>query len=142
MPFLQSPFNETEARFSPDGHWGACVSNETGSNEVYVTRFPGPAGKWPISSAGGSYPRWRVMDASSTTSLVTARWSLCVNGQGSEFAVEGEHRLFATHINAGGRSPYDVSPDGQRFLVNTVVEAVAPSPITLVVNWAAALQAK
>ena len=143
VPFLQSPFNETEARFSPDGHWVAYVSNETGSNEVYVTRFPGPAGKWPISSAGGSYPRWRgdgreLYYLARDGTMVAVR----VNGQGSEFAVEGEHRLFATHINAGGRSPYDVSPDGQRFLVNTVVEAVAPSPITLVVNWAAALQAK
>ena len=66
--------------------------------------------------------------------------SVPVNGQGPEFAVDTEHRLFSTHATTSGRSPYDVSADGQRFLINTVVEAVAPSPITLVVNWAAALR--
>jgi len=143
LPFLQSPFNETEARFSPDGRWVAYVSNETGSNEVYVTRFPGPSGKWPISSAGGSYPRWRgdgreLYYLARDGTMVAVR----VNGQGAEFAVEGERRLFATHVATAGRSPYDVAADGQRFLVNTIVEAVAPSPITLVVNWSAALQAR
>ena len=143
VPFLQSPFNETEARFSPDGRWVAYVSNETGSNEVYVTRFPGPSGKWPISSAGGSYPRWRgdgreLYYLARDGTMVAVR----VNGQGTDFAVEGERRLFATRVNTAGRSPYDVSADGQRFLVNTIVEAVAPSPITLVVNWGAALTAR
>ncbi|MEQ1911146.1 MAG: hypothetical protein ABMA15_20165, partial [Vicinamibacterales bacterium] len=141
VPFLQSPFNETEARFSPDGRWVAYVSNETGSNEVYVTRFPGPSGKRPISTAGGSYPRWRedgreLFYLSRDGTMV----SVPVNGHGPEFVVETEHRLFSTHASTSGRSPYDVSADGQRFLVNAVVEAVAPSPITLVVNWAAALR--
>ena len=141
VPYLQSPFNESEARFSPDGRLVAYVSNETGSSEVYVTRFPGPSGKWPISTAGGTYPRWR---ADGRELFYLARDGMLVavpvNEQGTELVVGSERRLFATHASALGRSGYDASADGQRFLVNTVVEAAAPSPITLVVNWVAALR--
>ncbi len=142
-PFLQSPFNETEARFSPDGRWVAYVSNETGSSEVYVTGFPGPSGKWPVSTAGGNYPRWR---ADGRELFYTTRdgriLAVEVNGQGAEFVVRDERPLFGTHATTTGRYAYDVSADGQRFLVNTVVETAAPSPITLVVNWTSALRAR
>ncbi|MBI2186875.1 MAG: PD40 domain-containing protein [Acidobacteria bacterium] len=69
--FFQTPFTEAFGRFSPDGHWIAYVSNESGRNDVYVAPFPGPggapaaatastmAGKWQISTAGGAWPRWR-----------------------------------------------------------------------------------
>lgn len=141
VPFLQSPFSETEGRFSPDGRWVAYVSNETGSTEVYVTRFPGPGGKRRVSTAGGNYPRFRsdgneLFYVSRDGKLM----AVSVNGQGQEFVVNTERALFTMHGPASGRYPYDVSLDGQRFLVNTVVEAAIPSPITLVVNWAAALR--
>jgi Tol biopolymer transport system component len=140
MPFLQTPFNETDARFSPDGHWVAYVSNETGSTEVYVTRFPGPTGKWPISSNGGNYPRWRadgreLYFIGRDGQLMAAQ----VSGARDDFSVGDVRPLFDLHPNLSGRYPYDVSKDGQRVLVNTIVEAAAPSPITLVVNWASAL---
>jgi Tol biopolymer transport system component len=140
VPFLQTPFNETDARFSPDGHWVAYVSNETGSTEVYVTRFPGPTGKWPISSNGGNYPRWRadgreLYFIGRDGQLMAAQ----VSGARDDFSVGDVRPLFDLHPNLSGRYPYDVSKDGQRVLVNTIVEAAAPSPITLVVNWASAL---
>jgi len=56
--FLNSRFSETEPMFSPDGRWLAYVSNESGRDEVYVRPFPGPDGKWQISTGGGSDPRW------------------------------------------------------------------------------------
>jgi Tol biopolymer transport system component len=140
-PFLQTPFNETYGRFSPDGRWVAYVSNETGSSELYVTHFPGPKGKWPISTDGGNYPRWR---ADGRELFYVARdgtlMAAAVNGQGQEFEVGGVRPLFGLRTNAGGRYPYDVSADGQRFLVNTIVETTTQPPITLVVNWASALR--
>jgi hypothetical protein len=108
---------------------------------LYVTHFPGPKGKWPISTDGGNYPRWR---ADGRELYYIARdgklMAAAVNGQGQEFEVSGVRPLFEVRTNAGGRYPFDVSADGQRFLVNTIIEATAQPPITLVVNWASALR--
>jgi Tol biopolymer transport system component len=57
-PFVNSPSSEMEPAFSPDGRWLAYQSNESGSYEVYVRPFPGPGGKWPISTGGGVFPEW------------------------------------------------------------------------------------
>lgn len=57
-PFLQTKFNEAEAKFSPDGRWVAYSSDESGRPEVYVQPFPGPGGKWQISTDGGGAPEW------------------------------------------------------------------------------------
>jgi Tol biopolymer transport system component len=59
FPFLQTPFDENNARFSPDGKWVAYASSESGRPEIYVAPFPGPGGKRQISTAGGLHPRWR-----------------------------------------------------------------------------------
>ena len=56
--FLNSPFSEREPMFSPDGRWLAYHSNKSGRTEVYVHPFPGPGGKWQISTGGGVYPTW------------------------------------------------------------------------------------
>ena len=56
--FLGTPYHEFGSSFSPDGRWLAYMSNESGSHEVYVRPFPGPGGRWRISSAGGAYPLW------------------------------------------------------------------------------------
>ncbi len=55
---MQSTFSQSNAQFSPDGHWVAYTSNESGRLEVYVQPFPGPGGKWMISTEGGTYPLW------------------------------------------------------------------------------------
>ena len=57
-PFLVTPFQENNASFSPDGNWLAYESTESGREEVYVRSFPGPGGKWQISTSGGRAPRW------------------------------------------------------------------------------------
>jgi len=137
FPFRETQFDETFGRFSPDGRWIAYSSNESGRNEVYVTRFPGPRGKSQVSAAGGTQPRWRrdgkeIFYLDPDNRMVSA----AVNGAGSAFEVGAVRSLFATRAGGPG-SVYDVSPDGQRFLVNTLVEEAAPAPITLVVNWPA-----
>jgi Tol biopolymer transport system component len=58
QPFLRTPFNESVPRFSPDGRWLAYISNESGRFEVYVQPYPGPGGKWQISTEGGMEPVW------------------------------------------------------------------------------------
>src|SRR5207245_9168171 len=57
--FLQTPFNETHPTLSPDGRWMAYTSDESGRNEVYVQPFPGPGGKWQVSTGGGETAKWR-----------------------------------------------------------------------------------
>jgi hypothetical protein len=61
IPFLQTDFSELQGQMSPDGHWMAYSSDESGSQEVYVRPFPAAEGKWRISTAGGIQPRWRAM---------------------------------------------------------------------------------
>src|SRR2546426_5106346 len=56
---LQTPFNEIWPKFSPDGRWIAYQSDESGQYEIYVTPFQGSGGRWRVTVAGGTYPRWR-----------------------------------------------------------------------------------
>jgi eukaryotic-like serine/threonine-protein kinase len=136
-PFLQSRFNESTARFSPDGRWVAYMSGESGQPQVYVTSFPQPGGHWQISTRGGGWPRWRRDGAeiffrdSSNTILAAA-----VHADGSTFSVGDITPLFKL-MPAGSRSFLDVASDG-RFVVNaapSVVDTDQRRPMTVVVNW-------
>ena len=142
FPFLQTPFNEVPGVFSPDGRWIAYVSNESGRPEVYVAPFPGPGGKWMVSTAGGGNPRWRS-DGKEIFYLAGGQQMMAaaVNGAGSSFQVGAVQPLFAIRP-VGPRSFYDVSADGQRFLAITGPDQrpAAIPPITVVVNWTAALK--
>jgi Tol biopolymer transport system component len=140
FPFLQTPFFESQARFSPDGRWVAFVSNESRRSEVYVTPFPGPGAKWPISTAGGQQPRWRrdgreIFYVAGGSRLMAAT----INAQGASVKVGAAEPLFTIRPRAGLGAVYDVAPDGQRFLVNALVD-VPEAPVTLVVNWMAGLK--
>ena len=140
FPFIQTSFCECVAEFSPDGRWIAFVSDESGRNEVYVVPFPGPGGKWQVSTAGGNWPRWRrdgreLYYGGPPNQLMVA----AVESTGSAFRVNTVRPLFTMRAQLNQGSMYDVAPDGQRFLINTVVEQ-AVQPITLVVNWPALLK--
>jgi Tol biopolymer transport system component len=141
VPFLKTQFNEFSGRFSPDGRWVAYRSNESGMYEIYVAPFPGPGGKRQISTAGGNWPRWRrdgteIFFLSPDNKLMAA----AVNGKGPSFEVGAVKPLFDTHEWPGTRYPYDVTADGQHFLVNTVPGQASSAPITIVVNWTAGLK--
>jgi Tol biopolymer transport system component len=140
FPFMLTSFSEFVAAFSPDSRWVAYASDESGRNEVYVAPFPGPGGKWQVSTAGGNWPRWRrdgreIFYMAPDNRLMVAT----VDGQGSGFQISAVRALFETRARINQRAMYDVTPDGQRFLINTVVEQ-AVQPITLVVNWPALLK--
>ena len=128
-------------KFSPDGRWIAYASGESGRNEVYVAPFPGPGGKWLVSTAGGTWPRWR-RDGTEIfyLALDNQLMAATVNGKGSSFEVGAVKPLFQTHALNAARYPYDVSTDGQRFLVNTAPVQTTAAPITVVLNWTAGLK--
>ena len=140
VPFLQTPFAETRGQLSPDGRWVLYVSDESGQQqEVYVTPFPGPGGKSQVSTTGGSWARWRrdgseIFYLSPDNRLMVA----AVNGRGPNFEVGAVKPLFDLRAVTGGYR-YDVSADGERFLINTSTVQATAAPITVVVNWTAGL---
>ena len=140
-PFVNTQFGENFGQFSPDGRWVAYMSSESGRNEIYVAPFPGPGGKWQISTAGGELPRWRrdgaeIFYFAPDGGLMAAT----VNGKGSSFEVGAVKPLFQARPVIGQRYPYAVSADGQRFLINTLPEQSASAPITVVLHWIAGLK--
>ncbi len=143
FPFLKTPFDERDGQFSPDGKWIAYQSNESGRFEIYVQPFPGPGGKFQISSNGGAQPRWNkngkeIFYVSLDSKMMAAPVKLASDGLTLETGTPTV--LFPARI-AGGPLPgvqkqqYAVSSDGQRFLVNLAADEGAASPITLIYNW-------
>jgi hypothetical protein len=138
FPFLHGEFHEVNAQFSPDGRWIAYASDESGRSEIYVTPFMGSSGKRQISTGGGRMPKWRrneIFYLALDNKLMVSE----VNVKGETIEVGATRPLF--EIRPGGLgNVYDVTTDGQRFLVNTAVEQQITSPITLVLNWTADLK--
>jgi Tol biopolymer transport system component len=136
-PFLATEFDERCGQFSPDGRWVAYQSNESGRSEIYVRGFPQTSGQWPISVAGGKQPRWR-RDGREIYYVAPDNKLMAVEVKPSGAAIEvGSPRGLFT-VKLGGfvdfSRDYDVTPDGKRFLVNSLIEGAA-TPITLVLNW-------
>jgi hypothetical protein len=136
-PYAASPFNETQADISADGRWIAYASDESGQPEVYVDSFPLPGHRARVTTGGGAEPRW----GAGTTEVFFRRGrelhvaSLSLEGATPE--ATGTARLF----DAGGDiRAYDVTPDGQRFLLNVPAPSSKPEPIAIVINWRSLLQ--
>jgi len=137
FPVLQTPFEETSPRFSPDGKFIAYASDESGRREVYVQTFPAGGGKWQVSTSGGSDPRWRA--------------------DGRELFYRSDRRLMAVPVSAGasfeagtpvalfdtksGAHVFAVDPSGQRFLILAPLGKSAP-PMTVMLDWTAGLPKK
>ena len=129
-------------QLSPDSRWIASSSGDSGRPEVYVSAFPKPQGRRQVSSAGGTFPRWR-RDGKELffLSLQNQLMSAPVAMVAGRIEVGVPQPLFT--IQPSGRSvgyPYDVTADGQRFLVNVGVEPVEPTTVTLLTNWPALLR--
>jgi serine/threonine protein kinase len=143
-PWLATPSNERFAKFSPDGRWVAYESDESGRYEIYVGPFPGPGGKRQISAGGGELPRWRadgkeILYAAPNGKLMAAEVS--IKGAGIEVGTITPLGVPVT-LNRLNYYSYDVSADGQRFLVAVPVEQKSAAPLTLVQNWTALLKKK
>ena len=137
IAFLRTRFHDYLGLFSPDGRWIAYQSNESGRYEIYVTSFPDRTDKWRISADGGSFPRWRrdgreIFFIGADNRLMAAD----VDPRGASFTVGAVTSLFET--KARGNWAYDVTTDGQRFLVNTFEETDS-MVVNVTVNWRALL---
>jgi Tol biopolymer transport system component len=135
----QSPYDEPEGQFSPDGKWVAFVSNESGRAEVFVQSFPKATSRTQVSTSGGTQVRWSS-DGKEIFYIAPdgKMMAVSIDLGGSSPAVKLPAPLFQTYLATGtnviGNKPqYAVSRDG-RFLLNTAVESVSP-PIAVFVNW-------
>ena len=136
-PFLRTPFNETVPKFSPNGRYVAYSSNESGQYEVYVRPFPEGGRKTTLSRRGGQQPRW----SRDGTELFYVEGSTLVAVSvptGPTFSAGSMTRLFEhPSLTRSFYPQYDVSPDGQRFVLVGTVEAEdhKPPSIHVVQNW-------
>ena len=129
-PFVNTRFDETDARFSPDGRWVAYVSNDSGGPEVYVRPFEHSAERLQISSGGGASPRWS-RGGSELIYLSGDARLMAVAVSGNDKLTRGASTaLFKLGANDGG---YEVWPDGQRFLVQR--GEGPPAVVTVMMNW-------
>ena len=141
VKFLGAPSDQMHGNFSPDGHFVAYDSNESGRFQVYVQTFPLSDRKWQVSTDGGYEPRWRA-DGREIYYLSEERKLMAVSvGTAPAFGVPKV--LFQTRVPEGvtsRRTHYVPNRDGQRFLINTQTGDLLPNPITVVLNWQAELR--
>ena len=137
QPVLQTLFNEGRACFSPDGHWIAYQSNESGRGEVYVISFHGVPGKWQVSTRGGGDPCWSP-DGHELYYLTPDQVLMTVPVTATPTFQPGTpQELFRVRVETGTRrNVYCVAPDNQRFLFQLPVGETS-TPITAVLNWRA-----
>jgi len=146
IPLQQTPFNEVDAAISPDGRWLAYTSDESERYEIYITAFPDGGRRWQISSGGGTRPEWNprgnelfFLDPDDV--LMSATMSM----EGDSMIIDGLQPLFPIEVRyylpnePGG---YAVGPDGERFLVNRVVESGTTAPLALIVGWPEELESR
>jgi len=151
FPVLRSSFDEIEGQISPDGRWLAYVSNESGRYETYIRTFPEAGGQWPVSTSGGTQPRWRpdgkeLFYVAPDAKLMAVPIRVAADAHGLDVGVPVA--LFQTHLAVGGNIPsagfqahaqYAVASDG-RFLMNVQAEDAVTTPIAIVQNWPAVLR--
>jgi Tol biopolymer transport system component len=140
--FLTSAGSETNGQISPDGKWVTYASDESGNWEIYVTSFPGAAGKWQVSRGGGEEPRWRG-DGKEIFYIAPSGMLMAVPVNGASiFATGTPAPLFQIHgraaISSSDVFTYDVAKDGKRFLVNRYVKPEHVPPLTILLNAAGA----
>jgi eukaryotic-like serine/threonine-protein kinase len=137
QPFLQTSASEVDASFSPDGHWLAYASNESGRYEVYVQPFPASGGKWQISTEGGREPIWSRNGREIFYRTGDKMMAVDVAIQPAFQAAIARVLFQGPYEPTTSVSPnYDVSTDGQRFLmVQPSDQQPAVTEFNVVLNW-------
>ena len=144
-PFLRTPADESAPRFSPDGHWLTYVSNESGGFEIYVQPYPGPGGKWQISTNGGTEPVWNPNGHELFYRNGDKMMAVDISSQSGISAGKPRMLFEGSYLPTTVAQPnYDISPDGQRFLMVKPAEQgqEAPTQINVVLNWFEELKQK
>jgi eukaryotic-like serine/threonine-protein kinase len=144
QPYLQTPLNQSFARFSPDAKWVAYSSDESGRYEVYAQTFPQPGQRVQLSTAGGSSPVWNqngteLFYASADGELMAV--SLRVGAGAIEASTPRALFKFSRNIPVGGTTLYDATADGQHFLEIADADEL-PQQLNVIVNWPALLKKK
>jgi eukaryotic-like serine/threonine-protein kinase len=137
VPLLRTRFNEVQGQVSPDGRWLSFASNESGTLEVYVQPFPASGARWQISTNGGAQPAWRS-DGKELFYLSGDRKLVAVEvNAGSSFEPGARKVLFQTRVSGlvNARNHYAVTKDGQRFLINALVQDATSQPYNVMLNW-------
>jgi len=150
FPFLRTDFNEDNGRFSPDARWIAYVSDESGHREIYVRPFSpdsngtasGAGGKWLISNAGGTNPRWRGDGRELYYIAPDGKLMAVEVTTNPVFRVGVPKVLFQAPplVSYLSFSQWDVTADGKRFLLPAPTAQSAQVPFTVVLNWQAGLK--
>jgi serine/threonine protein kinase len=141
FPVVTTNFAEITPSFSPDGKWLAYANNETGRPEVYIQPFPSGAGRWQVTTAGGSRPNWRKDSKELFLfSLDQEVMAVDVNQSGASLQLGTPHALLKATTVSGASGPYTVSADGKKFVMNTVLPQSISEPLTLITNWPADLK--
>jgi Tol biopolymer transport system component len=152
-PISRSKFGEGSAKFSPDGRWIAYSSTESGRPEIYVQPFPGLGPKIQISNAGGTDPVWRRMGGELYYREGNKMMAVSVVTSGLELKASAPKKLFegvyyqgtgaSCEMGGPAAANYDVTPDGQRFLmVRDNADGGFNTRAVVVLNWAEELKAK
>ena len=149
--FVETQYDERGAIFSPDGHWIAYVSNKSGQDEIYARPYPGPGGEVTISVGGGQEPVWapsgRELFYRHEGTLLAAP----IQQAASSLIVRPPTRVFddpymRDTAAGGGAANYDVSPDGQRFVMvqqlRPANETTQPVRLQVILNWTEELKAR
>ncbi len=145
QPFLRTQFTEGGPRFSPDGRWLVYVSDESGRYEIYVQPYPGPGGKWQISTEGGTEPVWNRNGRELFYRSGNKMMAVDIATQPGFTAGKPRMLFRGQYVPTVTTLPnYDVSPDGQRFLMlkSTESSEAAPTQINVVQNWFEELKQK
>jgi hypothetical protein len=132
---INSSFEEYEGVFSPDGRWIAYTSEETGTEQIYVTPFPGPGSKWQISITDGDRPQWsktgkEIFFLDNEDQIMVAE----VDGSDNSFRVGNVKSLFKV-VGSRPGSVFDIAGDGQKFISNETPITTSDSKVVLVKNW-------
>jgi len=137
--------NVDSGMISPNGRWIAYRSDESGRNEIYISSFPKPMGKLQVSNTGGVTPRWRH-DGRELYYMAPEKMLMTVElkENGGSLQVVSVRPLFemlqTVYLTGAGVNQYDVTGDGNRFVVVTGTATGAPEPLHLVTNWDAELK--
>ncbi len=135
-------------QISPDGHWMAYESEESGTPQIYVVPFPSSPGKWQVSATGGLYPRWskaghELFFLGSGPSGLGALVEVPYAVEGNSFHVGKPQVLFQGFVLLQTNyTPYDVAPDGKHFAMLVEAQGKSPGPVlpTVVVNWSSRVE--
>jgi Tol biopolymer transport system component len=135
--YVATEFSDGWAKVSPDGHWLAYQSNESGRFEIYVQSFPDQGRKVIISKGGGKLPRWRSDGKELYYVAEDDRLMAALVRTGSSFSAGSPVELFklGAYDRTAFRYAYEVSPDGQKFLALRPEEEASERPLTVVQNW-------